>query len=297
MNPSPQHRELMPPDEMASQRWLSAPDLMVSSSVLHHEVAKRMAQRMKAFRLLPQAGLDWHPSLGGVLAREVFREEGLSVQWKIREANPHRFATLKRRSDPWWRWRSRLQSAPDGAEFDLVWSNLGLHLTHEPHRWLKAWQEALKPNGWVIFSCFGPDTLKELSELHASQGWPKACQDWMDMHDWGDALLKNGWKDPVMDVERLTLTYQRPDDLIADMRAWGRNLHPDRFASCRSSKWLSGYKNALSERIESAPDRCFRLTFEVIHGHAIRSDRVKTASGVQTIELSALREQLKTPRR
>lgn len=297
MNPSPQHRELMPPDRLASQRWLSAPSLMVSSSVLHHEVAKRMAQRMNAFRLLPQAGLDWHPSVGGILARDVFREAGLSVKWKIHETNPQRFAALKRQSDPWWRWRNGLQSAQEGAEFDLVWSNLGLHLTHQPHQWLKTWQKVLKPSGVVIFSCFGPDTLKELSEFHASQLLPKACQDWMDMHDWGDALLKNGWKDPVMDVERLTLTYQKPDDLIADMRAWGRNLHSDRFASCRSPNWLDRYKKALGQFIESAPDRCFRLTFEVIYGHAIRSDRVQTTSGVQTIALSELREQLKTPHR
>lgn len=297
MNPTPPQRELLPPDPVASTRWLSSPKLMVTSSVLHLEVAKRMAQRLNAFRDQPRTGLDWHPSLGGVLARDAFRDLGLAMQWQIKEADFNRFSALKRQITPWWRWRKGLHEMEKGAEFDLVWSNLGLHSVHDPHAWLQAWQKALKPDGVVIFSCFGPDTLIELSQIHESQNWPKACQGWMDMHDWGDALLKNGWKDPVMDVERLTLTYKSADAVLTDLRSWGRNLHPDRFASCRSSNWLARYKKCLSERIDSAPDRCFRLTFEVIHGHAIRPGQLSRPSGVQTIALSELREQLKTPRR
>ena len=298
MNSAPSDRDLVPPDAVASWRWQSAPHCVVTSSVLHLEVAKRMADRLKSLRRPPETVLDWQPSLGGALAQDACRQAGLSVTSRIHEPTVQRFDAFKRSMPrPWWRLINGCVPVQQGEQFDVVWSNLGLHLASQPDHWLNAWRQSLNPNGFIVFSCLGPDTLQELRLLHSNQGWPSACQDWMDMHDWGDVLLKRGWKDPVMDVERLTLTYRSAESVLADLRAWGRNLHPMRFGSCRSKNWLRRLKAALTEAIQSSPDQCFHLTFEVIHGHAMRPDPRAETSGVKTIPLSVIQGQLKSQRR
>jgi malonyl-CoA O-methyltransferase len=62
-----------------------------------------------------------------------------------------------------------------------------------------------------MFSCFGPDTLRELREhLPVALGWPAPAHEFTDMHDWGDMLAQAGFAEPVMDMERITLTFPTP---------------------------------------------------------------------------------------
>ena len=63
------------------------------------------------------------------------------------------------------------------------------------------WQRALAVDGFVMFSCLGPGTLRELRALYARLGWRAPAQDFIDMHDLGDMLVHAGFADPVMDQE------------------------------------------------------------------------------------------------
>ena len=296
MNDSPASRDMFPPDLNASTRWQTRPGLVVPPSALHVQVAKNMALRLRALKQPPQLCLDWQPSVGGVLAQDLLKSEGFQAACQIQEPSAQRFEALKRRHrKPWWQswpWAQRLRLASSVEGFDLVWSNLGLHVAHDPATWLKLWHQALAPNGCVVFSCFGPDTLRELQSVYAAESWPHPCQDWMDMHDWGDVLLKNGWKDPVMDVERFVLTYHDPEAVVRDLRDWGTNLHPQRFAACRSRHWLAAFKRALANRMSQAPDAQFKLTFEIVYGHAMRGEDRRSSHHVQSIPLSSLKNQL-----
>jgi acetylornithine/succinyldiaminopimelate/putrescine aminotransferase len=65
------------------------------------------------------------------------------------------------------------------------------------------------------------------------------------MHDWGDMLVQAGFAEPVMDMERITLTYADADNLLAECRLLGRNLHRERFAGLRGKRWLAQLKAAL----------------------------------------------------
>src|SRR5437667_54375 len=83
-----------------------------------------------------------------------------------------------------------------------------------PQALLAGWHQALKVGGFLMFSCLGPDTARELREVYAQLGWPPAGHELTDMHDWGDMLVQTGFAEPVMDMERITLTYETPARLL-----------------------------------------------------------------------------------
>jgi len=92
-----------------------------------------------------------------------------------------------------------------------------------------------------------------------------------DMHDWGDMLLEAGFAQPVMDMERITLTYAHAVDMLADLRVLGRNTRSDRFSACRGKTWREAWLGAVERwGTRSASDGRLQLTFEVIYGHAIK---------------------------
>jgi malonyl-CoA O-methyltransferase len=110
------------------------------------------------------------------------------------------------------------------------------------------------------------------------------------MHDWGDMLVHAGFAEPVMDMERITLTFETPDRLIAELRELGANLHPARFAGLRGRAWRRQLDDAMNSRLRGGDGR-LALTFEIIYGHALRpAPRVKVSehSAVSLQDMRAL---------
>lgn len=179
---------------------------------------------------------------------------------------------------------------PGGVQ--MVWSNMALHLSDQPRALMDAWHESLEVGGFLMFSCLGPDTLKELRALYAEAGWPEPGPAFTDMHDWGDMLVEAGFAEPVMDMERIVLSYESPERLLQEMRELGRNLHPERFAACRGRGWLADLKHRLQTHpalAGSEPGR-MNLTFEIIYGHAFKpAPRIRLAA-----ESAVSLEQMKT---
>src|SRR5205085_909169 len=81
------------------------------------------------------------------------------------------------------------------------------------------------PEGLVLFSSLGPDTLKE---LRAAAG-AASVHEFVDMHDLGDMLVAAGFSAPVMDMEVLAIEYAAGGRLLEDLRASGQtNARIDR---------------------------------------------------------------------
>ena len=81
------------------------------------------------------------------------------------------------------------------------------------------WHRVLKVGGLLMFSCFGPDTLQELRAAFAEVDLAPHTLPFVDMHDFGDQLVEAGFAEPVMDMEKITVTYDHADKLLADARA------------------------------------------------------------------------------
>jgi malonyl-CoA O-methyltransferase len=91
-------------------------------------------------------------------------------------------------------------------------------------------------------------------------------------------LVHAGFAEPVMDMERLTLTWATPGALLDELRELGPNLHPGRFAALRGRRWRRRLEDELARAL-SGPDGRLALTFELVYGHAVKpAPRLRVAA-------------------
>lgn len=260
-------------DGIASARWSNWPH--DSSPWLNEEIGRRMQERLGWIRLQPQVWIDWWPISGGLVAHRQVQARYAQARCVVVESTPARMALAKQALDiPWWRRWLKPQGLsfgqPQAGSANMVWANMALHLSVEPQALLQQWYQALAVDGFLMFSCLGPDTLQELHAIYQQKGWTPPSHAFTDMHDWGDMLVTAGFAEPVMDMERLTLTYANPQALLVELRALGRNLHRERFAGLRGRRWRAELEQALLSLAKSESDGRLSLTVEVIYGHALK---------------------------
>jgi malonyl-CoA O-methyltransferase len=162
----------------------------------------------------------------------------------------------------------RYQVPPDigATDFDLLWSNLELHLQNDPVALMKNWNSKLKPEGLMMFSYLGPDTGKELAKLFRNDYLLRNAGS-LDMHDVGDGLMQAGFSEPVMDMEYLTLSYDDPHLLCKEAFNLGLLTSPE------SVEHLIPAESKLT------------ITLEVVYGHAWAPDALlsQKRAGIATI--------------
>lgn len=173
---------------------------------------------------------------------------------------------------------------PDSSQA-MVWSPLWLHAVSDPAQCIAEWLRVLKPEGGVFFSCFGPDTARELAGVAQALG--ETLPDFADMHDLGDLMSKQGFSDPVMEMEKLTLTYTAPDKLLGEWRALCGNHLAERRRSLRTPRALARAKTAL-EAFRNPETGRFSLTLELVYGHAWKVKR-QPKSGVATVNVADIK--------
>ena len=191
------------------------------------------------------------------------------------------------------------------ASVGLLWSNLAIQWCNDLDAALQEFHRVLQPEGLLMFSTFGPDTLKELraatrtqagvtsESRFASDSRPvgvsrfTSVSRFIDMHDIGDALIRAGFSAPVLDVERFTLTYDDVKSVMRDLKSIGAHNATDGRARGLLGR---GFLQQLEANYEQ-----FRLgsksaggklpaTFEVVYGHAWRGkDKPKFEDGVSPV--------------
>lgn len=270
---------------------------------LPNEIRRRTLDRLDYIRIAPARVLDVGCGAGESLAALAARYPsagwiGVDVSERMLRSGLEALSLGQRLMRRFRRLRAlrivaeggRLPLADESVE--LVLSNLMLHWHPEPHRVLPEWKRVLQVDGLLMFSCFGPDTLKELRAA-AREALPHARPvPFVDMHDFGDMLVASGFATPVMDVEVLTLTYATPQALLAEVRALGGNPRDDRWPALPSSRQARQLLAALDARRDA--DGRIALTFEIAYGHAWKPPPRSTAVG---ISLDSVRAELADHRR
>ena len=267
------------------------------SSALTREIASRLLERLQYMRIDPAIVIDVGCGLGESRAQLQTRYAnahwlGLDVsEGMLRAGQPH---GVVQRFRNWARGPDALRVAGDagalpiaGDTVDLLYSNLMLHWHPEPHTVFPEWKRVLKVNGLLLFSCFGPDTLKELRFAARALSDARPMP-FVDMHDFGDMMVAAGFATPVMDSELVTLTYTSPQRLLREVRALGGNPRDDRSQALPSGRRARDLLAALEA--QRGDDGRIRLTFEVAYGHAWKP--VEKTSGVAAITVESLRAQL-----
>ncbi len=149
---------------------------------------------------------------------------------------------------------------------DLVFSSLAFQWSNDPDRLFQECYRVLKPGGLLMFSTLGPDTLKELRKSWAHADNKTHVSPFIDMHDLGDALMRSGLVNPVMETENITLTYQTVSKLMQDLKQIG-----SRNATAGRSIGLTG-KNTLRAMTQAyeafRKDGSLPASYEIVYGHA-----------------------------
>jgi malonyl-CoA O-methyltransferase len=266
---------------------------------LHGEVARRMAARLPMIRFAPKAVVDWWGHWGGsadALASALPGARRIVVE-------PTRALLERSRADaqrPWWSPSRRrapdvvLEADVPAASAQLLWANLMLHAAIDPPALFVRWRRAIAVNGYLMFTGYGPDTLAELRSLYRTRGWAAPALAFADMHDTGDALVRAGFADPVMDQEHLSLTWANADALLGELRALGVNTSRERMRGLRTPRWRDALRDALQSL--RRPDGRLALTFEIVYGHAFVPPPRPAVAQTTAVSLDAMRTMVRAGR-
>jgi malonyl-CoA O-methyltransferase len=291
-------------DPQAAAQWSRRRLKVLGSGLspwLHEEVGRRMQERLDVIKLKPQHWLAWEPLRSGLESIGLIQARYAQAQCHVyaRQLLEREQATGKLQK-PWWqpaRWLNPLQ-VHDGvpAKQNMLWANMVLHTSADPQAMMGQWHHALEVDGFVMFSCLGPDTLRELRALYAAQGWAPPAHEFTDMHDWGDMLVQAGFAEPVMDMERITLTFETPERLLLELRELGRNLSLHRNSGLKGRQWHAQLLQALHQLARPEDDGRLVLTFEVIYGHALKPQARAKVQAHSEIGLEDMRAMLRQSR-
>ncbi len=286
--------ERLPIDASRTRQLFTSRRTLEGDDFLAREVSRRMIERLATMRLDVARVLDLGCGSGGDLAALRERFDGATVcgvdaslPRLVRAAaneRPSRLSRLLRQETGPLLAGGDLAALPFAAHrFDLLWSNLSLHWSAEPHRVLPEWSRVTRVGGLVVFSAFGPDTLREVAAAFAEVDSLSHVMPFTDMHDYGDMLVASGFTSPVVDMERLTLTYPSTASLWRDVRALGGNALDARIRSLRGRRYGRRVDEAL-ERTRGADGRS-RLTFELIFAHAWKGEPRTTSRGETIVRI------------
>lgn len=227
--------------------------------VLPREIADRLMERLPLIRLQPKSILECG-ARSGYLTKQLQRYYPNAELIALDYADQQ----LANFTDC-FRVASHYASLPFGDNsFDMIVSPTTLHWTNDLAACFREFKRVLKPNGLLIFTMMGVETLIELRKSFVS------CHEFLhrfpDMHDVGDLLLQSGFENPVMDMEMLTIRYKKLNTLFEDFKLSGAgNAHQER------PKGLFGKKRwqeAVTHYETLKKDNAYPATFEIIYGHA-----------------------------
>ena len=264
------------------------------AAVLQREVERRMFERLDYIRCRPHRVLDFGCGVGRGLKLMRRRYPGADLLGM--DFAPGVLSEAKRKESLFERARrlvsgsARFHLCADfarlplrAASVDMVWSNLALAWAGDPLAALREVHRVLVAGGLLMFSSYGPDTLKELKAAFGAGSGARHVHSFIDMHDLGDMLVASGFAAPVMDMEVITLTYSEVPALLRDLKASGETC-----AARDRRRGLMGRR--AWERMLASYERERRqgrlpATIEVTYGHAWKSEPRTTVDGRRIIEV------------
>ena len=266
-----------------------------AAAAVQGEIRARLLERLDIVRLQPTAVLDLGAGTGHSSRELKRRYPGAQVIAldsslpMLREsARQQRFL---RKFSPLCADAQRLPLR--SQSFDLVLSNLLLEWCHDPDAVFAEAARVLRPKGLFTFTTFGPDTLKEVRDLWRGVDPFTHVHRFIDMHDFGDALLRAGFAEPVMDTERLTVTYRDLPALLAELRGSGsRNIAQGRPRGLTGRERGALVRSRSEQLVRNGP---LRISVEVVHGHAwsVGERQSRRAGDEVLVPLDGLRRRLK----
>jgi len=257
-------------------------------AVLQREIGQRMIERLDYVRLEPRVVLDagcGTAEVTAALAQRYPQAELVALDFA------HGMVRHGRARSGWPRTPHSVcgdvEALPLASRgIDLVYSNAVLQWNTDLAATFAELLRVLRPGGLLMFSTFGPDTLGELRAAWAAVDGHSHVSPFPDMHDVGDLLVATRFAEPVMDCERLTVTYAEVDGLMRDLKSLGaHNVTAARARGLTGRRRLAAMRAAY-ERFRR--DGRLPATYEVVYGHAWAPAQRQIEAGVTVVPVSAI---------
>lgn len=265
-------------------------------AALEQEVCSRLLERTAFNRRAPAQVLDLGCGTGAGSAKlkQIFRKAqvtGLDTSMGMLYRLRRRSGMLK----PIRGVCGDIGSLPFATRSaDMLFSNLATYWCPDPMAMFSEFRRVLRPDGMLLFSTLGPETLRELKAVWTGVDEQVELPEFPDLMEIGNALMAAGFREPVMDMEVITLSYPDLPSMLEELEATGNAL------LVRGWDRRLGAESALEQAYSAfGPDGKYPLSFEIIYGVAFGpqdGQPVKTPSGdVATFSVDALRSSRKAP--
>ena len=238
------------------------------AAVLQREVCVRMLEHLDPVKMVPETILDIGAGTGfgvGLLMKRYKKARITAI-----DLAPE-MLKLAAKQGSWLRRPEVLCADADHLPIadnsvDMIVSSLMLQWSGDLERTFREFKRVLKPGGVLMFATFGPDTLMELRNSWAQVDADGHVNQFVDMHDVGDALQRSQFADPVMDREMLTLTYSKVTDLMRDLKAIGANTPSNgRRKGLMTAKTLSAVEQVYEQYRQNG---VLPASYEIVYGQA-----------------------------
>ncbi len=244
------------------------------SAILQREVCARMLERLDYVKLSPERILDAGSGTGWAARQLGARYNGADI---IALDIAIGMLQTARSMSTWWHKLlpgakrhsvcADIEAVPLMAQsVNMVWSNLALQWCNDLPLAFAELHRVLKVGGLLMFSTFGPDTLTELRNAFGGVDDHNHVNRFVDMHDIGDMLVGCGFADPVMEMEKITLTYDDVKAVMQDLRSIG--AHNATVGRPRGMMGKAAWMRMVQNYEALRRDGKLPATFEVIYGHA-----------------------------
>ena len=273
--------------KLLCRRYSRAARSYAKESVLQVEVANRLQERVELAGFEPDAVLDLGCGVG--LAAQALG--GRYPKAQIIGLDLSHAMLRHGRGDGINYVCGDFQSLPlQDNSVDLVFANLSLHCAIDVDQVFAEAQRVLRANGLLSFATFGPDSLQELRYAWSREDDGIHVHRFLDMHDLGDAMIRHGFSEPVLDVDHIQMSYETPLKAMQDLKLIGETN------SCvgRSPGFTGRHR---FERVLRACDELkregqFYSTFEIVFGQAwgrSNLNQTKYMDGEVHVPLSAIK--------
>ncbi|MDD2722139.1 MAG: malonyl-ACP O-methyltransferase BioC [Gallionella sp.] len=256
-----------------------------ATAVLQREVCTRMLERLEYIKLQPARILDAGSGTGW--GGRQLAEKYPAAQLVSLDIAIGMLQNARSRAGWWQKLFGSTRQMPLCADVEalplasgsveMIWSNLAVQWCNDLPATFVELNRVLKVDGLLMFSTFGPDTLRELRQAFAGVDGHNHLNRFADMHDMGDMLVAAGFAEPVMDMEYFTLTYEDVRGVLHDLKAIGANN-----ATAGRAQGLMG-KQAWARLLENYEklrrDGKLPATYEVVYGHAWKPKPKNLADG------------------
>lgn len=251
-----------------------------AAAILQQEIANRLLERMQCIRLQPARIIDIGTGTGQCLTglKDTYPKANLTAL----DISLNMLKQCRTKQGWWSTFRNSVSYINADAEklpletssVDLLFSNLALQWCNDLEQTFREFRRVLRPGGLLMFTTFGPDTLKELRACWSKADGFNHINQFVDMHDLGDELVSARFAEPVIDMEMVTMTYPDAIQIMKELKAIGahnvtrgRSLHLT--GKGRLQKVIQEYEAFRNDGV-------LPVSYEVIYGHAWIPESEKT---------------------